>query len=66
VGFICKKAKVPVIAAKVSGTEKVFPKGAKFPRLGRIKVTFKKVDNIAADDTYEDITQKVIAAIKSL
>lgn len=66
VGFLCKKAKVPVIAARVEGTDKVLPPDAKFLHRGRIKVTFARVDTISAVDTYEDITRKVMAKIKSL
>ena len=66
VGFLCKKAEVPVVAARIYGTDKVFPKGAKFPRRGRIKVVFSKVDDIEAGDSYREVTLKVVNKIKSL
>jgi len=66
VGFLYKKAKVPIVAAKIYGTDRIFPKGAKFLRQGKIKVVFGKVDNINDNDSYEDITLKVTDKIKSL
>jgi len=66
VGFLCKKAAVPVIAARIYGTDKVFPKGAKFPRRGKIKVIFSKVQTIDQEDTYQDISRKVMEVIKNL
>jgi len=66
VGFICKKAKVPVIAARIYGTGKVLPKNAKFFRKGKIKVIFSRVKNIGDDDTSESITRKVMETIKNL
>ncbi|MBN3039911.1 MAG: 1-acyl-sn-glycerol-3-phosphate acyltransferase [Candidatus Omnitrophica bacterium] len=66
VGFLAKKAKIPVIAVRISGTDKILPKGAKFPKRGQIKVIFKKVDNISDKDTARDITAKVVEAIKEL
>ena len=66
VGFLCKKAKLGVVAARVYGTDKVFPKGAKFLRRGRIRVVFARVDTITSDDTYQDISSKVMETIKNL
>lgn len=65
-GFLCKKGKVPVFAAKVYGTDKILPKGRGWFKRGKIKVVFGKVDNIEEDDRYEDITRKVGEALKSL
>jgi 1-acyl-sn-glycerol-3-phosphate acyltransferase len=66
VGFLYKKAKAPIIAAKIYGTDKVLPKGAKFFKKGRIEIKFARVDNIKDSDSYEEITAKVMAKIKSL
>jgi len=66
VGFICKKAKIPVIAARIYGTDKVLPKNAKFFRKGKVKVIFSRVENIEDNDTSESITRKVMETIKSL
>ena len=66
VGFLHKKTGVSIIAARVYGTDKILPKGAKFFHPGRIKVIFAKVDNIEQSDSYEEITLKVVNKIKSL
>ena len=66
IGFFYKKTGVPIIAARIYGTDKILPKGAKFFRKGRIKVIFDRVDNIEKSDSYEDVTQKVMNKIASL
>jgi 1-acyl-sn-glycerol-3-phosphate acyltransferase len=66
VGFLCQKAKVPVIAAKISGTDQILPKGAKFFKPGKVKVIFSRLDNIGKQDSYQDVTSKVIQRIRSL
>ena len=66
VGFLSKRSGVPVIAARIYGTDKVLPKGAGSFHKGKIKVIFDKVDNIRDSDTYEEITRKVVDKIKSL
>ncbi len=66
VGFLQKKAKVPIIAAKIYGTDKALPKGAKFFKQTKVKVVFGKVDNIDKNNDYEEIVLKVVDKIKSL
>ena len=66
VGFFYKKTGVPIIAARIYGTDKALPKGAKFFRKGGIKVVLARVDNIEKSDSYEDVTQKVMNKIASL
>jgi 1-acyl-sn-glycerol-3-phosphate acyltransferase len=66
VGFLYKKSQVPVIAAKIYGTDKILPKGAKFLRFGKIKVIYSKVEGLNAADSREAITAKVVEVIKSL
>jgi len=66
VGFLCKKAKVLVVAARVYGTDKESRKRVSFFNKGKIRVIFSRVDSIKDDDNYEDITQKVMNKIKSL
>jgi 1-acyl-sn-glycerol-3-phosphate acyltransferase len=66
VGFLCKKSGVPVIAAKVYGTDKILPPGGKRIRIAKARVVFAEVKNIKDNDSYEDITRKVVEKIKSL
>jgi len=42
VAFIAMRAGVPVVPVGISGTEKVMPRGAKFPRLARVTVSIGK------------------------
>lgn len=66
VGFLQKKTNLPVIAAKIQGTDDVFPKGAKFFHKGQIRVRFAKVEGINSSDSYQEVTSKVIEKIKNL
>ena len=66
VGFLCKKAKVLIVAARIYGTGKESSRGLSFFTKGKIRVIFARVDNIKEDDNYEDITRKVMGKIKSL
>jgi len=66
VGFLCKKSKVPIIVARIYGTDKESCKDVNLFNKGKIRVIFARVDNIEEGDSYEDITQKVMGKIKSL
>ncbi|MCK4917549.1 MAG: 1-acyl-sn-glycerol-3-phosphate acyltransferase [Candidatus Omnitrophica bacterium] len=66
VAFLQKKAKVPIIAAKIYGTDKALPKGAKFFKKEKVKIVFGKVDNIENSNTYDEIVLKVVNKIKNL
>ncbi|UCC94411.1 MAG: 1-acyl-sn-glycerol-3-phosphate acyltransferase [Candidatus Omnitrophota bacterium] len=66
VGFLYKRTSVPIIAAKIYGTNTIMPKGNKIPKRGKVKVSFERVSNFKGRDSYEDIASKVIETIKSL
>ncbi|MDD5583688.1 MAG: lysophospholipid acyltransferase family protein [Candidatus Omnitrophica bacterium] len=66
VGFLYRKTKVPVIAAKIYGTGAILPKGAKFLKKGRITITFSRVNTIKDTDDNEQVAQKVMETIKNL
>lgn len=66
VGFLAHKAKVPVVAVKVSGTDKILPKGKKFFNFGKIQATIARVDTISPNDDYRQIAAKVMDKIKSM
>lgn len=66
VGFLCKKSRVPVIVAKIYGTEKAMPKGSRMIKKCKVKVIFDRVDNITDKDDYDEIAAKVVDKIKSL
>ena len=46
VGFLYKRAKVPILIAKIYGTDKVLPKGAKRMSSGKVNVAFAKVEDL--------------------
>ncbi|MDD3296958.1 MAG: lysophospholipid acyltransferase family protein [Candidatus Omnitrophica bacterium] len=66
VGFLCRKAGVPVVAARIRGTDVVLPRGAKKLKRAKIQVDFAQVEEIVREDTYEQIVFKIIEKIKSL
>jgi long-chain acyl-CoA synthetase len=41
-GIMVKELGIPVVPIKISGTDKVLPPGARFPKRGRVTVTFGK------------------------
>jgi 1-acyl-sn-glycerol-3-phosphate acyltransferase len=66
VGFLYKKSNAPIIAAKVEGTDKILPKGAKFPKFGKIRVIYAKIEGLSEAASREEIAAKVIETIKNL
>jgi 1-acyl-sn-glycerol-3-phosphate acyltransferase len=65
-GFLCKKAKVPVIAAKIIGTDQILPPGKVFPKRKKVKLTFKLVENINFSEKSDKINQKIINTIENI
>ncbi len=68
IGLLISKAKVPVVPVKIEGTDKVFPKGAKFPKIGLYPIKVKVGKPIMFDnmENYEEIADKVMEEIKKL
>lgn len=66
VGFLYKKTKVPVIAARIYGSGDVLPRGSKWFKKGRITVIASRVTDINENDSPEEITIKIVNKIKSL
>jgi len=66
IGFLAKKAGVPVVVARIWGTDNVLPQGKILPCFCKLKVKFGRVEGIEQADSYEQITAKVVAAIKNL
>lgn len=66
VGFLYKKAKVPIVVAKIYGTDKMLPKGSTRIKSGKVSVIFTKIDEINDKDSYEKIAVKIIEKIKVL
>lgn len=62
-GFLYRKTGVPLIAAHITGTDKALPRGAKMVKRAKITIRFFLVENIDDEDSYEDISYKVLKAI---
>ena len=60
------KLDVPVIPVHVKGTEKAWPKGAKFPVITKISVTFGKQIHLEKGRPYQDIAQSIMDNVRRL
>ncbi|MFO8053386.1 MAG: lysophospholipid acyltransferase family protein [Candidatus Omnitrophota bacterium] len=65
-GFLCKKAKAPVIAARIFGTDQILPPGKTFPKRKKVKLVFKPVENIDFSEKSDKINEKIVEAIKNI
>ncbi len=66
VGFLFKKTEVPIIVAKIRGSEKVLPPGKKFIRLGKIKIKFASLKGVKREEGIKTICSKLSHQLKSL
>lgn len=66
VGFLFSKTKLPIVIAKVSGTDRALPKGKKIPRFTKIKVAFKKMGKINESGDYESMSLEILRSIKNI
>ena len=66
VGFLARKSGVPIIAARIYGSENVFPISQSLSKRKTIRVIFERMDEIDPRETNQAIADKVMAKIKSL
>jgi 1-acyl-sn-glycerol-3-phosphate acyltransferase len=66
VGFLASKLGIDVLPAFVEGTEKILPRGSKFLRPGRIKVTFGKLIHVEKGMSSEDVAQSIMRHIRHI
>jgi len=66
VGFLFKKTHKPIVMAKITGTDKVLPRGSKIIRPYKIIVSFRRMDDPLDNSTYEKIASKVWENIKNM
>lgn len=64
-GMMVKELGIPVVPVAISGLERVFPRGARFPRLGRVVVTFGSPLSFA-NSSASDIVSSVERAVMLL
>lgn len=65
-GFLCKKAKVPVVVARIFGIDQILPSGKTFPRRKKVKLVFKLVENIDFSEKSGQINKKIIDTIENI
>jgi long-chain acyl-CoA synthetase len=64
-GVMVKELGIPVVPIKISGTEKVLPHVAHFPKRGKVTVTFGKPLRFRFEEP-EDIVEKTLQAVEKL
>lgn len=65
-GFLCRMTKVPVIAAKIIGTDQILPPGKIVPKRKKVKLIFKPVENIDFSEKSDKINKKIVETIKNI
>jgi len=66
IGFIAAKTNAPVVPVFVSGTEIALPKGGKFIRQAKIKITFGKAVSYDKTLPYQEIADRIMNNVRSL
>lgn len=72
VGMLAVLSKAPVIPAYIAGTGRALPRGRRFPRLGKIRVSFGPPLSFAGEgapgrkERYREASRQMMAAIASL
>jgi 1-acyl-sn-glycerol-3-phosphate acyltransferase len=66
VGFLAQKSSVPIVIARIFGTEEALPRGEKRIRCAKVRVVFDTLANIEQGESYESISHKVLEKIKKL
>lgn len=66
VGFLCKKTKLPIVAARIYGSERILPPGEKFLKKGRLKVVFCPLEAIDYGEDSKVISRKIVDKIRTM
>jgi len=66
IGFLAVKGNKPVIPVYIDGSDKVLPKGARFPKRSRVKIIFGKPLTYTKDQSYPEIATNIMSEIQSL
>lgn len=66
VGFLAVKSGVPVVPIYIEGTDKVMPKGAKFPKRSPVKVVFGKPVVFPSDASSPEAAGQIMQAVLDL
>lgn len=66
VAFLIRKAGVPIVPARITGTGKALPRGARFLRPARIGVRLGSALDLEAGAGLDEITVAIMSAIRDL
>jgi len=66
IGFLAVKGRVPVVPVFIRGSDKVLPRGAKFPRRGRVTINLGSPINFTSQQPYGDIVTRIMDEIAAL
>jgi len=66
VGFLFKKTHKPIVMAKITGTDKVLPRGSKMIKIHKVTVSFRMLDEQLGGAAYDEIALRVWDNIKNM
>ena len=66
VGFLLSKTGAPLVVAKLTGTDKALPKGARVIKFHRIKIIYKRIKVPVHDRDYQAIAQDILEEIRNI
>jgi 1-acyl-sn-glycerol-3-phosphate acyltransferase len=66
VGFLAAQTGKPVVPLYINGTDKVLPKGAKFPRRRPVRMIIGKPIRFPKETAYDMIAERVMEAVAAL
>ena len=66
IGFLAVKGDAPVVPVHIGGSDQVLPRGAKFPKRGRVTVTFGRPVRFSDDQSYDGIVSAIMDEIAGL
>jgi 1-acyl-sn-glycerol-3-phosphate acyltransferase len=66
VGFLASRMGIDVLPAFVEGTDNILPRGRKFIRLGKIRVSFGKLIHIEKGMPSEDAAESIMRQIRDI
>ena len=66
IGFLAVKGGVPVIPIHIDGSDKILPPKSRFPKRGRITISFGKPLSFSAEQPYLEIATSIMKEIEAL
>jgi len=66
IGFLAVKGGIPIVPVYIKGSDKVLPRGARFPKRSRILVKFGKPLSFTKEQSYPDIVTCIMNEIQAL